>query len=243
MDEAIPIKPSSANLIRWLFIVAMIMILFAPPLYEGQRQTEPVDEKLMPSQQVAVSDSDPAGQSAQMQPKPDLALDKMLDEPTEAKIPQSLLEEPPISALESISLSVHIKKVENLLHPIILQASNRYQVDSALVKAIILAESNYNPKAISKRGAKGLMQLMPNTAEALGVGDSFNPEHNINAGVRYFKELMNQFNGDVKLALAAYNAGSGKVRKYQGVPPFKATQYYIKKVFEYHQYYKEKTEW
>jgi soluble lytic murein transglycosylase-like protein len=82
--------------------------------------------------------------------------------------------------------------------------------------------------------AKGL-----NACKALGVEDSFNPEHNINAGVRYFKQLMNQFDGDTKLALAAYNAGSGKVRKYRGIPPFKATHYYIKKVFEYYQYYKK----
>ena len=81
------------------------------------------------------------------------------------------------------------------------------------------------------------------TAEALGVGDSFNPEHNINAGVRYFRKLLDQFDGDVKLALAAYNAGSRKVRKYNGIPPFKATRCYIKKVFEYHQYYKKQMAW
>jgi soluble lytic murein transglycosylase-like protein len=104
-----------------------------------------------------------------------------------------------------------------------------------------MAESSYNPKAISKKGARGLMQLMPKTAEILGVKDSFNPEQNINAGVKHFKGLMNRFKGDVKLALAAYNVGSRKVRKYQGVPPFKATQSYIKKVLEYYQYFKEKT--
>lgn len=135
------------------------------------------------------------------------------------------------------------KKGEGPFHPIILRAANRYRVDSALIKAIIMAESSYNPKAISKRGARGLMQLMPKTAQALGVGDSFDPEHNINAGVKHFRNLLNQFNGDVRLALAAYNAGSGKVRKYQGVPPFKATRYYIKKVFEYHEYYKKQVAW
>jgi soluble lytic murein transglycosylase-like protein len=135
------------------------------------------------------------------------------------------------------------KKGEGPFHPIILRAANRYRVDSALIKAIIMAESSYNPKAISKRGARGLMQLMPKTAQALGVGDSFDPEHNINAGVKHFRNLLNQFNGDVRLALAAYNAGSGKVREYQGVPPFKATRYYIKKVFEYHEYYKKQVAW
>jgi len=129
-------------------------------------------------------------------------------------------------------------KKEHLFHPIILQEASRYEIDPALVKAIIMAESGYNPRAISKKGAKGLMQLMPSTAEALGVEDIFNPEQNISGGVRYFRQLVNRFGGDVKLALAAYNAGSQKVRHYQGVPPYKSTHYYIEKVFKYYQKYK-----
>ncbi len=129
-------------------------------------------------------------------------------------------------------------KKEHLFHPIILQEASRYEIDPALVKAIIMAESGYNPRAISKKGAKGLMQLMPSTAEALGVEDIFNPEQNISGGVRYFKQLVNRFDGDVKLALAAYNAGSRKVRHYQGVPPYKSTRFYIEKVFKYYQLYK-----
>jgi hypothetical protein len=138
------------------------------------------------------------------------------------------------------ALSGYMNKKEQLFHPIIIQVSSRHQVDPALVKAIIMAESGYNPKAISKRGAKGLMQLMPSTAEALGVEDIFNPKQNISGGVRYFKQLVNKFDGDIKLALAAYNAGSRNVRQYQGIPPFKSTQYYIKKVFRYYQLYKDK---
>ena len=130
-------------------------------------------------------------------------------------------------------------KKEHLFHPIILQEASRHEVDPALVKAIIMAESGYNPNAISKKGAKGLMQLMPSTAQALGVEDAFNPEQNISGGVRYFKQLVNRFDGDVKLALAAYNAGSKNVRHYQGVPPYKATRYYIKKVFKYYELYKD----
>ena len=191
MNQALPIKPSSVDLFRWLFIVVVILVVFVPRLYGDQKHSEPVVEKSMASKQGTTSES------------------------------------------------VNGKKTERLFHPIILKAATRYKVDSALIKAIIMVESSYNPKAISKRGAKGLMQLMPKTARLLGVRDSFNPEQNINAGVRHFKDLLNQFKGDVKLALAAYNAGSRKVRKYQGVPPFKATRYYIKKVFEYHQYYKE----
>lgn len=147
-------------------------------------------------------------------------------------------EAPFVFAEEKISY-VQNKKEDILFGSIIQQAADRYQVDPALVRAIIMAESGCNPKAVSKKGAKGLMQLMPKTAESLGVKDSFNPEDNINAGVYYFKKLKNQFNGNIELALAAYNAGSGKVKKYQGVPPFRATKYYIKKVLEYYQMYKE----
>lgn len=130
------------------------------------------------------------------------------------------------------------QKKERLFHPIILQEANRYDVDPALVKAIIMAESGYNPRAVSKKGAKGLMQLMPSTAQDLGVEDIFNPEQNISGGVRYFKQLVNRFDGDVRLALAAYNAGSQKVRDHQGIPPYKSTHYYIEKVFKYYQKYK-----
>ena len=133
----------------------------------------------------------------------------------------------------------HEEKAERNFDHIIQRVAKSYGVDPALVRAIIMAESSYNPRAVSKKGAKGLMQLMPKTAEYLGVEDSFNPEHNIDGGVRYFKELLDQFNGDVKLALAAYNAGSRRVREYKGIPPFKATQLYVKKVFEYQQQYKQ----
>ncbi|HET57817.1 MAG TPA: lytic transglycosylase domain-containing protein, partial [Deltaproteobacteria bacterium] len=122
---------------------------------------------------------------------------------------------------------------------IIEKAAVRYDVDVALVKAIIMAESGYNPRAVSTRGAMGLMQLMPRTAEALGVEDGFNPEQNIDAGVRYFRSLMNAFNEQTRLALAAYNAGPRKVREYSGVPPFSATRVYIEKVFRYYRYFKD----
>ena len=86
-------------------------------------------------------------------------------------------------------------------------------------------------------GASGLMQLMPLTAESMGVDDIFDPVQNINAGVRYFKKLMKLFKQDVRLALAAYNAGIQRVQEYKGIPPFSTTQIYIKKALEYHQYY------
>jgi len=131
-----------------------------------------------------------------------------------------------------------LTKGENLFHPIIVKIATEHEIDPALIKAIIMAESGYNPKAVSKKGAVGLMQLMPVTAEALGVEDIFNPEHNINGGVLYIKRLIDLFEGDVKLALAAYNAGIRKVRMYQGIPPFKATRYYINKVLKYYEHYR-----
>lgn len=130
-------------------------------------------------------------------------------------------------------------KPNALFHPIISRAAKQYQIDPDLVRAIIFAESGYNPKAVSKKGAMGLMQLMPGTAKAMGVEDCFDPEHNIFGGVKYFKKLYNQFDGDVKLALAAYNAGSRRVREFNGVPPFKATEHYIQKVMKHYRKYKD----
>jgi hypothetical protein len=134
-----------------------------------------------------------------------------------------------------------VKNEEILYVSIVLKAANKHEIDPAIIMAIIMAESGYNPRAVSKKGAKGLMQLMPRTAKSLGVKNIFSPNDNINAGVKYFKRNLNRFNGDVKLALAAYNAGSGNVRKYRGIPPFRATKIYVKKVLEYYQLYKNHT--
>ena len=135
-------------------------------------------------------------------------------------------------------LTTQRQEPDQLFDLIIHEASKRHKVDSAIVRAIILAESRYNIYAISNKGARGLMQLMPVTAKALGVENSFNPVQNINAGVKYFKLLLNRFDGDVKLSLAAYNAGVGKVLRYKGVPPYKDTRKYVQKVLHYHKFYK-----
>jgi len=137
-----------------------------------------------------------------------------------------------------IRISTALGKRSKPYHPIIVKAANRYEVDPALVKAIIMAESGYDPQAVSRQGAAGLMQLMPRTAEELGVEDAFDPEHNVNAGVKYLKQLLEEFNDDIKLALAAYNAGSSMVKRHQGIPPIKATRYYVKRVFAYYLYYR-----
>jgi soluble lytic murein transglycosylase-like protein len=144
---------------------------------------------------------------------------------------------PPAKSPVQIHLTPRQKNAEKRYHHFVLEAAARYQVEPEIIKAIIMAESGFNPNAVSKVGARGLMQLMPRTAKFLGVKDSFKPGHNIDAGVRYFRQLLDQFDGEIKLALAAYNAGSCNVKKYGGVPPFKATRIYIKKVLKYYAAY------
>jgi soluble lytic murein transglycosylase-like protein len=122
--------------------------------------------------------------------------------------------------------------------PLIRKAAGTYRVDYALVKAVIKAESNFNPSAVSRKGAKGLMQLTPETAGDLGVIDSFQPEDNIHGGVRYLRYLLDLFNGDLKLALAAYNAGENAVLRYNGIPPYKETKTYIQEVLRHLQNYR-----
>ncbi len=109
-------------------------------------------------------------------------------------------------------------------------AAHRTGVNAALLRAIIHAESGFNPRALSYKGAQGLMQLMPGTAFELGVGDAFDPAQNILGGARYLATLLHDYHGDVRLAAAAYNAGAGAVAKYGGVPPYAETQVYVKRV-------------
>jgi soluble lytic murein transglycosylase-like protein len=121
--------------------------------------------------------------------------------------------------------------------PIVKSVALEYGVDKNLVKAVIHAESGYNPNAVSPKGAQGLMQLMPKTARGLSVPNSFDPKDNIRGGVRYLKFLLDTFKGDVTLALAAYNAGLSRVNQYGGVPPFEETRNYISRVLSYQKSY------
>ena len=117
---------------------------------------------------------------------------------------------------------------------IIHEAAGRHHVDADLILAVIMAESQFNPSARSKKGAGGLMQLMPITADALDVVDIYSPEENVNAGARHLKWLLDRFDGDLRMALAAYNAGVQNVLRHDGVPPFPETRAYVNRVLEYY---------
>jgi soluble lytic murein transglycosylase len=132
----------------------------------------------------------------------------------------------------------NLKNYGHILYKnIILKASKKYNVSPKLIEAVIKAESGFNIKAVSDKGAEGLMQLMPQTQRRLDVADPFNPSQNIYGGTEYLKSLIAKYRGNLPLALAAYNAGSKAVKKYGGIPPYDETRNYVNEVMEY---YKQK---
>jgi len=122
------------------------------------------------------------------------------------------------------------------------QASERFGVESSLIKAVIRAESAGDEKATSSKGAQGLMQLMPDTADDMAVEDRYNPEDNIFGGTRYLSMMLERFNNNTQFALAAYNAGPESVAAYNGVPPFQETKTFIKRVMTYYNQYKSEAQ-
>jgi soluble lytic murein transglycosylase-like protein len=125
----------------------------------------------------------------------------------------------------------------NLIIKNVEMAAQKYNLDKNLLMAVIRQESGFNPYAISRAGAQGLMQLMPGTAEALGVTNPWDISQNIDGGARYLNEQLANFNGDLRLALAAYNAGPNSVAKYDGIPPFTETRDYVEKILKYYKQY------
>jgi len=123
--------------------------------------------------------------------------------------------------------------IMNRINQAVETAAQKYNLNPNLIKSVIKAESSFNPYARSNAGAEGLMQLMPSTARALGVSNSFDINQNIDGGAKYLREKLDQFNGNISLALAAYNAGPNAVIRYNGIPPYTETQNYVKKVLSY----------
>jgi soluble lytic murein transglycosylase-like protein len=121
----------------------------------------------------------------------------------------------------------------------ISEASQKHGVSFAILKAIVKVESDFNPRAVSKKGAMGLMQIMPENFKSLRVKNPFNPRENIMAGAWYFKQLLNRFDGKLHLALAAYNAGPDNVSRSQTIPPIRETELYVKKVIRYYNLFKK----
>ncbi len=121
----------------------------------------------------------------------------------------------------------------------ITKASRTHGIEFNLVKAVIKAESDFDPKAVSRKGAKGLMQIMPDNFQLLSIQNPFNPDQNIMGGTKYLKYLMKKFEGELSLTLAAYNAGPQAVEKYNGIPPYTETRDYVKKVLQYYRHYQK----
>ena len=151
--------------------------------------------------------------------------------PTDSRFQElRILPEPEKTPLQKLTRALGTMPAQ--LDGTILRHSREHQLDPELVRAVIMAESNFNPSAISKSGAIGLMQLMPRTATSLSVHDPFDPEENIAGGVRYLRYLLDRFGGDLTLALAAYNAGLARVQAHRALPPIQETRRYVHKVLK-----------
>jgi soluble lytic murein transglycosylase len=135
---------------------------------------------------------------------------------------------------------IFISKLDsNQFDPIISDASKKYGIEAPLIKAVIKAESDFDPNAVSNKGARGLMQIMPMNYRLLNVENPFDPHQSIDAGARYLRDMLDRFSGRLNLSLAAYNAGPGAVDRHGGVPPYPETTEYIERVLRYYERYKK----
>lgn len=201
----------------------IVVLLQKPPTMEGQHVTISADTLFASLKPLSNSVSsfftlpkEHAGQSPTVLEDPYAELNRLVD----------ILDSEPKSYMQ---YNFSIRKAA---------LSNR--IDPDLVRAVILVESNFKPSAKSSKGAAGLMQLMPDTAKEVGVKNVFNPDQNIHGGTRYLRKMMDMFKGNVRLALAAYNAGPGAVSKHNGIPPYEETRNYVRKVMTAYQRIKSK---
>ena len=155
------------------------------------------------------------------------ALDTAMNESSQQEVKNDDVKLPEIKGLASAKTSTDVLPDFN---DIIKSQAEKNGIDENLLRAVIKTESGFNPNARSGAGAMGLMQLMPTTAQSLGVLDPYNPQQNVEGGTKYLKNLLSKYGGNKEMALAAYNAGPGTVDRYGGIPPYKETQNYVKKV-------------
>lgn len=135
-------------------------------------------------------------------------------------------------SVEALPAPPELEKPKPSLTDVIAAASDKHRIDPDLITSVIHAESAFNPKAVSPKGAQGLMQLMPGTASSLGVTNAFDPQSNVDAGTKYLRDLLLRYNGDIAKALAAYNAGPLRVQQYNGVPPYRETRAYVAQIIK-----------
>jgi soluble lytic murein transglycosylase len=158
------------------------------------------------------------------------------------------LRESPVPTASSAKFRIYLREsspylrkpeTHDFFQTLIHTAAQEIGIAAPLIKAIIKAESNFNPQAVSKKGALGLMQIMPSNFKSLNIRDPFDPKQNIMGGAQYFKQMMNRFDGKLHLALAAYNAGPETVERYQRIPPIRETENYVRRVLKYYNQYKK----